>query len=383
MTETAESRTEDDASMPAGIGDRLRTIRKLYGLSQRELARRAGVTHATISLIESERVSPSVGSLKKVLDGIPLSLAEFFTFDVDEPRRIFYRASELPNMGSGDVAFHLVGAERQRRAMTVLHEDRRENNVDGFDEPWAQPIPPFEAEGFMIFGSIVDLQSRFNINNLVNQNDTQNGAAIDRFRRLIQQFGIEPNAINAVIDWMDRNIAPSGPDGAEDDYYLNLDPPYRPANGRMHSVSELRLVKGFNVDTFDQLAEHLTALPESTSINLNTASMEIWIALGVEPARAEEVAREPITLSEDAESIEDADPEKLEAAASYQSVGEALRQAGLNPDEFDTSGLSVDSEYFLFDGEVRGDRARAVLKSVLHRNKQGIMRVVKRSQGEL
>lgn len=122
MAEIAESRTEDEASMPAGIGDRLRTIRKLYGLSQRELARRAGVTHATISLIESERVSPSVGSLKKVLDGIPLSLAEFFTFDVDEPRRIFYRASELPDMGSGDVAFRLVGAERQRRAMTVLHE---------------------------------------------------------------------------------------------------------------------------------------------------------------------------------------------------------------------------------------------------------------------
>jgi len=106
----------------AGLGARLRAVRSLYGLSQRELARRAGVTHATISLIEGDRVSPSVSSLKKVLDGIPLSLASFFTLDIDEQRGIFYRAADLPDVGSGDVAFHLVGADRQDRAMTMLHE---------------------------------------------------------------------------------------------------------------------------------------------------------------------------------------------------------------------------------------------------------------------
>ncbi|MDX1609089.1 MAG: cupin domain-containing protein [Halofilum sp. (in: g-proteobacteria)] len=105
-----------------GVGARLRNIRTQHGLSQRELARRAGVTHASISLIESERVSPSIASLKKVLDGLPMSLAEFFTLDIETPRRVFYRADELPDVGSGDIAFHLVGAERQQRAMTVLHE---------------------------------------------------------------------------------------------------------------------------------------------------------------------------------------------------------------------------------------------------------------------
>lgn len=122
MSKSAAPSTDRAASIPTGVGARLRAIRTLYGLSQRELARRAGVTHATISLIESERVSPSISSLKKVLDGIPLSLAEFFTFDVDASRRIFYRAADLPDVGSGDVVFRLVGAERQKRAMTVLHE---------------------------------------------------------------------------------------------------------------------------------------------------------------------------------------------------------------------------------------------------------------------
>ena len=56
------------------VGARLRALRLMHGLSQRELAKRAGVSNAIISLIEQNRSSPSVGSLKKVLDGLPVSL---------------------------------------------------------------------------------------------------------------------------------------------------------------------------------------------------------------------------------------------------------------------------------------------------------------------
>ena len=48
-------------------------------MSQRFLAKRAGVTNSTISLIESNQVNPSVGALKRILDGIPIGLAEFFS----------------------------------------------------------------------------------------------------------------------------------------------------------------------------------------------------------------------------------------------------------------------------------------------------------------
>ena len=60
------------------IGASLKAVRKLKGLSQRELAKRAGVTNSTISMIEKNSVSPSVSSLKKVLAGIPMSLVDFF-----------------------------------------------------------------------------------------------------------------------------------------------------------------------------------------------------------------------------------------------------------------------------------------------------------------
>ncbi|MBP8195099.1 MAG: helix-turn-helix transcriptional regulator, partial [Azonexus sp.] len=42
------------------VGVRLQSIRKLKGLSQRELAKRAGVTNSTISMIEKNSVSPSI-----------------------------------------------------------------------------------------------------------------------------------------------------------------------------------------------------------------------------------------------------------------------------------------------------------------------------------
>ena len=86
--------------MSIDVGARLRERPHTFGLSQRELARRAGVTNGLISLIEQNRVSPSVSSLKKVLDGVPMSLAEFFTLDVQSAPQVFFAAEELVEIGS-------------------------------------------------------------------------------------------------------------------------------------------------------------------------------------------------------------------------------------------------------------------------------------------
>jgi len=103
-------------------GARLRAIRKMYGLSQRELAKRTGVTNGMISLIEQNRVSPSVSSLKKILDGIPLSLADFFTRDFSEEQQFVFRHDELPDLGGPGISYRLVGRDTRGRAMSILHE---------------------------------------------------------------------------------------------------------------------------------------------------------------------------------------------------------------------------------------------------------------------
>ena len=75
--------------MSVDIGGRLRFIRSRQKLSQRELAKRSGVTNSTISLIESNQMNPSVGALKRILDGIPMGLAEFFAIEPERPRKAF------------------------------------------------------------------------------------------------------------------------------------------------------------------------------------------------------------------------------------------------------------------------------------------------------
>jgi transcriptional regulator with XRE-family HTH domain len=107
------------------IGQKLKTIREQRGLSQRELASRAGLTNGTISLIEKNKTSPSVASLKSLLDAIPISMAEFFATleDTDQPK-VFYRASEMTEIspaGEGQLSLRQLG-DAQNHALQVLHE---------------------------------------------------------------------------------------------------------------------------------------------------------------------------------------------------------------------------------------------------------------------
>jgi len=109
-------------NMSIDVGAKLRSVRVAFGLSQRALARRAGVTNGLISLIEQNRVSPSVSSLKKVLDGVPMSLAEFFTLDEASAPQMFFAADELVEVGTEQVSRRLVAAQRNGRQLSIAHE---------------------------------------------------------------------------------------------------------------------------------------------------------------------------------------------------------------------------------------------------------------------
>src|SRR5690606_41125090 len=61
------------------LGTEIRRLRSRQGLSQRQLALLAGVSNATVSLIEAGRTDPSLGMLKRILDALGVSFAEFFS----------------------------------------------------------------------------------------------------------------------------------------------------------------------------------------------------------------------------------------------------------------------------------------------------------------
>ena len=108
--------------MTIDVGAHLKAVRMMYGLSQRELAKRSGVTNGLISLIEQNRVSPSVSSLTKVLDGVPMSLADFFTLDPAGRRPVFFPRDEQPDLGTGAVRQWLIGGALARRSLALLRE---------------------------------------------------------------------------------------------------------------------------------------------------------------------------------------------------------------------------------------------------------------------
>jgi len=80
--------------MNSDVGARMLVLRKLNGWSQRLLAKRAGVPHSAISMIEHGQISPSINSLKKVLDGVPISLADFFSLDLNIQIKVFFNEKE-------------------------------------------------------------------------------------------------------------------------------------------------------------------------------------------------------------------------------------------------------------------------------------------------
>ena len=108
--------------MTAEVAEQLKAVRTAFGLSQRELAKRAGVTNGMVSLIEQNRVSPSVGSLQKILAAFPMTMAEFFTRDLSASEKVVYRAEDMPDMGTGSIEFRLVAAGRRDRKMSMLSE---------------------------------------------------------------------------------------------------------------------------------------------------------------------------------------------------------------------------------------------------------------------
>lgn len=104
------------------IGQRLRQIRTTLMISQRQLARQSGVANATISQIEAGKLNPTVSMLKKVLNGVPLSLSEFFGDEIEARDRVFFRAEELTEIADGGVSYRQVGANMANRNIQFLKE---------------------------------------------------------------------------------------------------------------------------------------------------------------------------------------------------------------------------------------------------------------------
>jgi general secretion pathway protein K len=155
-------------------------------------------------------------------------------------------------------------------AIVRLAEDARTSQTDDLMEPWALTLPPLPTEGGTVTLAIEDAQGAFNLNSLW-RNNAPSGPDLMVFQRLLRSVGANPGLAEAVLDWIDPD-AQVRPGGAEDIEYLQREVPHRAGNQPFQSVEELRQIRGFEPLIVERLAPLLVALPEPTTINVNTAT---------------------------------------------------------------------------------------------------------------
>lgn len=163
-------------------------------------------------------------------------------------------------------------------ARAVLSDDLRVSSVDHLGEPWALRLPPMQVENGELVGQIEDQQGKFNLNNLVHDGKIR-PVELAKFQRLLSLLGLPSELADALADWLDADDQPQPRGGAEDGYYRVLDPPYLAANRPLVDVAELALVRGFEARVRARLRPHVTALPATTAINVNTATPEVLTAV--------------------------------------------------------------------------------------------------------
>lgn len=110
------------------VGARLKELRTQFNLSQRQLAEAAGVPHGQISMIETNRSSPSVASLRKILGGFGITMSEFFEPDDAPAQQPFFTPMELRDLtsqlygeGDGMIRLKQVG-DAKAHGLQILHE---------------------------------------------------------------------------------------------------------------------------------------------------------------------------------------------------------------------------------------------------------------------
>ena len=139
-------------------------------------------------------------------------------------------------------------------------------------EGWAQPVGPLEiVPGVMLTAQLEDLQGRFNLNNLVQQDGTPDPVEVTAFQQLLAMTGLEPRWADFMVEWIDRNTSPVTSDGAKDSVYMGQTPPYRTPNLYITSASELLALPGFGNERYAALAPYVTALPYGVKLNVCTA----------------------------------------------------------------------------------------------------------------
>ncbi len=239
----------------------------------------------------------------------------------------------------------MVGNEQW--AVKVLERDLKTNKTDHLNEVWNNLLPETKVNDGSMQAIVVDMQGKFNLNNLKKKNDAWYAV----FQSLLRVLELDESLADAVVDWIDEDQNVSGARSAEDPEYLLKNPSYRSANRMLGSVGELIWVEGFDEKSITLLAPYVSALPASEmKININTAANPVLRALTKE------------ILSESAAEVLVAG----RGETGYENIDDFLVMTELAGRAQEVAPLvTVSSLFFEVQGRARYGRLTGAIYSVL------------------
>jgi general secretion pathway protein K len=136
----------------------------------------------------------------------------------------------------------------------------------------------------------------------------------DQLRALTEAIGIPKSdadiIIDSILDWKDANTTPLA-NGAEDDFYQSLNPPYKAKNKNFDTLEELLLVRGITPDYFYGhperssdgsiitrygLSRYFSVYSNITQINVNYAPLPVLQSIpGLSPEAAQSIYKRRLT----------------------------------------------------------------------------------------
>ncbi|MCP9451039.1 MAG: type II secretion system minor pseudopilin GspK, partial [Nitrospira sp.] len=264
---------------------------------------------------------------------LALLTAIVLEFDAEARREYREAAAFRDHVKSGTLMRAAVQAASAALQQDFLRDKRSGEQFDGPLDLWALPIKNYAIGDGLLSAQIQDERGKLNLNDLVASagDPIQSKTRIDRIRRLFELLQINPDLVDALIDWLDQDDNPR-PAGAESLHYQSLRPAYRAANGPLQAISDLRLIKGFTPDIIDRLSRYVTVYPidGGAPVNINTAEPPVIQALDpdITPTMAMEIVQgRPYKTKEE-----------LNRIGSFVDIGAKLRASG--------SVYDVKSDYF-------------------------------------
>ncbi len=131
------------------IGERLKRLRMINSLTQEELASRADLTKGYVSQLENDATSPSIATLKDIIDVFGVSMQEFFSEVTDEDV-VYGRDARVQATDDDDrIRVELLVPGAQNREMDPVLV-----TLEPGEEMEEQPFHEGEEFGYVIAGRV-------------------------------------------------------------------------------------------------------------------------------------------------------------------------------------------------------------------------------------